>query len=82
MMLTVQERVRELFNEHFGTETMEDVQDDTKLGHPEAVLDSLDMVEALMAVEDRFEIEIPDDDGENLRTLGQITAYLERRGCS
>ena len=44
--------------------------------------DSLDVVELVMALEEEFGIEVPDDDVENIRTIGDIVAYLgkhERR---
>ena len=47
-----------------------DIQDD--LG-----ADSLDVVEMLMSIEDEFEIEIPDEKIESLKTVGQVVAYIE-----
>jgi len=39
--------------------------------------DSLDTVELLMAFEEEFGIEIPDEDAENIRTVGDVLKYLE-----
>ena len=39
--------------------------------------DSLDAVEIIMAIEDEFGIEIPDDLAESLKTVGQIVEYVE-----
>jgi acyl carrier protein len=39
-------------------------------------LDSLDMVELMMKMEDEFGVEIPEDDTENLKTIGDIVKYL------
>ena len=39
--------------------------------------DSLDTVELIMELEEKFNISIPDDDDENLTTVGQIISYLE-----
>ena len=39
--------------------------------------DSLDVVEMLMSIEDEFEIEIPDEKIESLKTVGQVVAYIE-----
>ncbi len=51
--------------------TMEtDIQDD--LG-----ADSLDVVEMLMSIEDEFEIEIPDEKIESLKTVGQVVEYIQ-----
>ncbi len=41
--------------------------------------DSLDVVELVMAIEEEFGIEVPDEDAENIRTLGDITTYIEAR---
>ncbi len=39
--------------------------------------DSLDTVEMIMEFEDEFGLEIPDEDAENLRTVGESIEYLE-----
>lgn len=39
--------------------------------------DSLDVVELLMSIEDEFEIEIPDEEIENIRTIGELVDYIE-----
>jgi len=41
--------------------------------------DSLDIVELLMAVEDQFAIEVPDEDAEGMQTVGDIIRYIEER---
>lgn len=41
--------------------------------------DSLDVVELIMAIEEEFSIEIPDEDAENLTTVGRISAYLSQK---
>ena len=38
--------------------------------------DSLDIVELVMAMEEEFEVEIPDEDAEKLRTVGDAITYL------
>jgi acyl carrier protein len=40
--------------------------------------DSLDLVELIMALEEEFGIEIPDDDAENIRTVGDALTYLDK----
>jgi acyl carrier protein len=42
--------------------------------------DSLDIVELVMAMEEEFDLEIPDEDAEKLRTVGDVAAYLEKKG--
>lgn len=39
--------------------------------------DSLDAVEIIMAIEDEFGIEIPDEDAENIQTVGALVKYVE-----
>ena len=40
--------------------------------------DSLDVVELLMAIDDEFGIEIPDEEIEKLRTVGDVVNYIEQ----
>jgi len=39
--------------------------------------DSLDTVELVMAFEEEFDIEIPDEDAEKMRSVGEAVSYLE-----
>lgn len=41
--------------------------------------DSLDVVELVMEFEDQFEVTIPDDDYEKIRTVGDAIDYIEER---
>ena len=69
--------MRELVAEQFAMEpaevTMETSFEDD-LG-----ADSLDVVDLVMSLEDEFDLEIPDEDVENVRTVGDIVKYLEDR---
>lgn len=40
--------------------------------------DSLDTVELIMKMEEDFDIEIPDEDAEKLRTVGDVVDYLDK----
>ena len=42
--------------------------------------DSLDIVELVMAMEEEFDIEIPDEDAEKLKTVNDVTDYLSKKG--
>jgi acyl carrier protein len=71
----VLEKVKSILSEQFDAEedtiTPEtNIQDD--LG-----ADSLDVVDLLMSIEDEFDIEIPDDQVENLKTVGELVKYIE-----
>ncbi len=39
--------------------------------------DSLDVVDLLMTIEEEFEVEIPDSEIENLKTVGDLVKYIE-----
>ena len=43
--------------------------------------DSLDIVDLVMTLEEEFDTEIPDEDIENLRTVGDIVKYVEDRAA-
>ena len=39
--------------------------------------DSLDVVDMLMSLEDEFDVEIPDEEIENIHTVGDLVSYIE-----
>ena len=39
--------------------------------------DSLDVVDIIMSLQDEFDIEIPDEEVENIKTVGDIVGYIE-----
>jgi len=41
--------------------------------------DSLDVVELVMALEDEFDVDIPEDDAQNIQTVGDAVRYLEEK---
>ena len=41
-------------------------------------VDSLSMVEVVVAAEERFDVKIPDDDVKNLKTVGDAVSYIEK----
>ena len=41
--------------------------------------DSLDVVELIMRLEDAFDISIPDEDAEKIRTVGEAVTYIENK---
>ncbi len=75
----------EALNERVNTLITDQLGVDRKSLTPEANLlddlgaDSLDVVELVMALEEEFGIEVPDDDVENIRTIGDIVQYVEAR---
>ena len=45
-------------------------------------VDSLSMVEVVVAAEEKFGVRIPDDDVKNLKTVGDAVSYIEKAGVS
>ena len=43
--------------------------------------DSIDIVDLVMTLEEEFDTEMPDEDIENLRTVGDIVKYIEERSA-
>lgn len=39
--------------------------------------DSLDLVDMLMSLEDEFEVDVPDEDVEKIKTVGDLVKYIE-----
>ncbi|MCC6642522.1 MAG: acyl carrier protein [Deltaproteobacteria bacterium] len=73
----IRERIHQILFRHLGADEVElapeaDLQDD--LG-----ADSLDVIELVMAFEESFDLQVPDEDVERMRTIGDIERYLEKR---
>lgn len=73
----VSERVRALVATQLGVEEGEVVPQASILDDLGA--DSLDVVELVMALEEAFDIEVPDEDVEGIRTVGDVEAYVASR---
>lgn len=41
--------------------------------------DSLDVVDLIMSLEEEFDVEVPDEDVENMKTVGDIVKYIENK---
>jgi acyl carrier protein len=73
----LQERLYSLVSNQLGVEREELVPQARLLDDLGA--DSLDVVELMMALEDSFDISVPDEDVEALQTLLDVQQYLELR---
>ena len=73
----IEKRIKEIMAEHLGVK-LEDVKDDSNL-IDDLGSDSLDGVELVMAMEEEFEIEIPDADAEKLTTVKEVTDYIKKQ---
>ena len=69
-------RVREIIINELGVES-EKVTDEASFVE-DLGADSLDTVELVMAFEEEFGIDIPDEDAEQMRTVGDAISYLKK----
>ena len=74
-MPSVEERVIEIVCENLGV-NKEQVTRETKFLE-DVGADSLDIVELVMAFEEEFGVEVPDEDAEKLQTVGDVIKYIE-----
>ena len=74
---SISEKVKDIIVEQLGvnpeqvTESASFIED---LG-----ADSLDTVELVMAFEEEFSVEVPDEDAEKLQTVGNVIEYIEKK---
>lgn len=76
-MASIAERVKELVVEQLDV-SAEQVTDDASFTD-DLGADSLDTVELVMAFEEEFDLEIPDEDAEKITTVGEAIKYLEAK---
>ena len=68
------EKVREIMAEQLDVDYDSITLDTSFINDLEA--DSLDIVELIMAIEEEFDIEIPDEDAERISTVGEAVSYI------
>ena len=73
----VEEKVKKIIAENLGVEEDEVVPDAKFVDDLGA--DSLDTVELVMAFEEAFDIEIPDEDAEKILTVGKAIDYIKEK---
>ena len=69
------EKVKAIISEQFDVEE-DTITNDTTITE-DLGADSLDVVDLLMSIEDEFEIEVPDTEIENIKTVGELVKYIE-----
>lgn len=74
-MSTIEERVRKIVVEQLGVKE-EELSNDAKFVE-DLGADSLDTVELVMALEEEFETEIPDEKAESITTVKEAIDYIE-----
>ena len=72
-----QDKIRQIIADQLGVKK-EEVTDNAKFVD-DLGADSLDTVELVMALEEEFGIEIPDEDAEKLVTVGDALRYIEEK---
>ena len=77
METDLEQRISEMIIEQLGATKEEIVPEASFIDDLGA--DSLDIVELVMAMEETFDIEIPDDDAEKIQTIGDAVTYLRDR---
>ena len=77
MEINLEQRISEMISEQLGATKEELVPEASFIDDLGA--DSLDIVELVMAMEETFDIEIPDDDAEKIQTIGDAVTYLRDR---
>lgn len=70
----VLEKVKKILSEQFSVE--DSITANTNIAE-DLGADSLDVVDILMSIEDEFEIEVPDEEIENIRTVGELVNYIK-----
>ncbi|WP_042525809.1 acyl carrier protein [Coxiella burnetii] len=79
-MATVEERVKKIVVEQLGVKEEEVTNSASFVDDLGA--DSLDTVELVMAFEEEFETEIPDEDAEKITTVQQAIEYIKEHSAS
>ncbi|WP_448578056.1 acyl carrier protein [Thermaurantiacus sp.] len=77
-MSDIAERVKKIVVEHLGVEPEKVTEDSSFIEDLGA--DSLDTVELVMAFEDEFGVEIPDDAAEKIQTVKDAIAFVVEHG--
>ena len=76
--MVVAEKVKSIIAEQLGVKAEEVTPEASFIDDLGA--DSLDTVELVMALEEEFGVEIPDEDAEKITTVGDAVKYIEEKG--
>ena len=71
------DRLKKLITENLGVE--DDAITEEASFSEDLNADSLDVVELIMAIEEEFGIEVPDEDAENIKTVGDAIKYIQSK---
>lgn len=71
------EKIREIIAEHLHIDDVDSITLDTDLLE-DLDADSIDAVEIIMAIEEEFDVKIPDEEIDNVRTIKELIAFLDQ----
>lgn len=74
-IVMVLEKVKKILSEQFSV-AENSITANTNIAE-DLGADSLDVVDILMSIEDEFEIEVPDEEIDNIRTVGELVNYIK-----
>ena len=72
--MDIREKVKEIISKRCNIENINEEDDLSKLG-----LDSLDLVEAMLEIEEAFNIEFDNDEIANLKTIKEVLTLIEKK---
>ncbi|MEL7567456.1 MAG: acyl carrier protein [Dehalobacterium sp.] len=75
--MSVFDKIKQIVVDQLSVEDEDQVTLETSFKDLDA--DSLDVVELIMALEEEFDIEIPDEDAEKLTTVGAAVEYIKEK---
>ncbi|WP_029520565.1 MULTISPECIES: acyl carrier protein [unclassified Persephonella] len=76
----MEERIKEIIADQLGID-VDQIKPESKFVD-DLGADSLDVVELIMAFEEEFDVEIPDEDAEKIQTVGDVINYIkEKKGA-
>lgn len=78
--MAVEEKVKEIVAEQLGVELGQVTPQASFVDDLGA--DSLDTVELVMALEEEFDLEIPDEDAEKIKTVGEAMEYIKKHAST
>lgn len=75
--MAIDEKIKGIIEEQLGVEQDRIKEEASFIDDLGA--DSLDIVELVMAMEEEYDIEIPDEDAEKLKTVGDVVSYIKTK---
>ncbi len=78
--MAVEEKIKSIISEQLGVKSEEVTPQASFIDDLGA--DSLDTVELIMALEEEFSVEIPDEDAEKMTTVGDAIKYIETKAAT